>query len=59
MKKFFDRVFSDMFDFEHILTPFAVEHMKRRFVQGTFQTYRIFYVFGIRVAFYATTKFEV
>lgn len=47
-----------MFDFDHILTPIAVEHLKRQLAPETFQTFRIFYVFGVRVAFYATTKFN-
>ena len=46
-------MFSKIFDPEHILTPIAVEHLQER---G--RTYRIVYLFGLRVAFYATTKFQ-
>ena len=49
--------FNRMFDFEHVLTPIAVEH-KRHEIASSERTYRVVYVFGIRVAFWATTKFE-
>ena len=48
------KMFTRMFDFEHLFTPVAVEHIQ--FSRGRFA--RIVYVFGVRVAFWATTKFQ-
>ncbi|MNC52243.1 hypothetical protein D3C75_1015790 [compost metagenome] len=47
-----------LIDREHIFTPVAVEHIRDRFANGGFRTYRLVYLFGIRVAFWATTKFK-
>ena len=50
-------MFRHIFDAEHLLTPLAIEHIKQRGGGGV-RTYRLVYVFGLRVAFYATTTFE-
>lgn len=42
-----------IFDYEHILTPIAVEHTT---YEG--RTYRQAYIFGVRIAFWATTRFK-
>jgi hypothetical protein len=48
--------FERIFDFEHVLTPIAVEHIiGENGVQK--RTFRLVYIFGIRVAFWATTEF--
>lgn len=57
MKYTLKRIFSFLIDFEHILTPVAVEH-RRDEAFGIRRTYRILYIFGIRVMYYSTTKFE-
>lgn len=46
-----------IFDYEHLLTPLAVEHLINKSSTGS-RTYRIVYVFGIRVAFWSTNKFH-
>ena len=50
------RIFTHLFDFEHILTPIAIEHISGG-INGA-RTYRIVYIFGIRDMFYSTTKFQ-
>jgi hypothetical protein len=46
-----------MFDLEHVLTPIAVEHVKSLTPDGG-RTARYVYIFGVRIGFYATTKFQ-
>lgn len=48
--------FRFIFDWEHVLTPIAIEH--RQAMTGGTRTYRHVYVFGVRVAYYSTTKFQ-
>ena len=50
------RPFKSVFDWEHVLTPVAVEH--RRVRETGLRTVRLVYIFGIRVAYYSTTKFQ-
>ena len=50
------RPFKSVFDWEHVLTPVAVEH--RRVREPGLRTVRLVYIFGIRVAYYSTTKFQ-
>jgi len=50
-------MFKQMIDIEHLLTPIAIEHL----IQGTTRgkrTFRIVYLFGVRVAYWSTTKFR-
>lgn len=47
-------MFRKMFDLEHLLTPIAVEHIQLR---GT-RFFRIVYLFGVRIDFWSTTKFQ-
>jgi len=56
LKKILMRIFGTLIDFEHILTPIAIEHLQRSHGERDFQTYRLVYLFGVRVAFYSTTK---
>ena len=51
------KIFKNMFDIEHILTPLAVEHLNTFSLSGE-RTYRVVYIFGIRIAYWSTTKFN-
>lgn len=52
------RIFSTLIDLDHILTPFAVEHLKRTTERGTVTIFRVVYIFGVRIAYYSTVKFQ-
>lgn len=48
--------FARLFDREHVLTPIAVEHL--RVAVGTqFRSFRMVYIFGVRVMYWSTMKF--
>ena len=43
--------------FEHLLTPIAIEEYRTQKVHSS-QTFKMLYVFGVRVAYWSTTKGE-
>lgn len=45
----FDTPLFRMFDWAHVLTPFAVERIR---IKGTTIAVKLVYVFGIRVAYF-------
>lgn len=48
-------IFRDLFDVEHILTPIAIEHIRLISQQ---RTYKILYVFGLRIVYWSTVKHD-
>jgi len=51
--RLFNRIFGTLFDFEHILTPLAIEHLHT--VTATRErSFKIVYIFGVRVAYIST-----
>lgn len=46
--------FKFMFDFEHVLTPIAVEHLIVQRYGKTLRRFKILYIFGIRVFYWNT-----
>jgi len=54
-------MFKYLFAWKHILTPLACEHYRTEEDKGFYvlrQTFRCWYVFGIRVFYYSTLKHE-
>lgn len=50
--------FKAMFDFEHILTPVAIELFQRSMRGNPIRTFKVLYIFGIRVAYWNVGKFS-
>jgi hypothetical protein len=48
-----NKIFGTMFDFEHILTPLAIEHLHSTSGNITL-TFKVVYIFGVRVAHFST-----
>ena len=54
--------FVGLFCLRHLLTPIAVTHYKETIagfgVCTQYETYKILYVFGVRVAYWSTITFD-
>ncbi len=50
-------IFEDIINLNHLLTPVAIEHLRIIYSANSRKSYRIIYIFGIRVAYYSTVKF--